>query len=96
MKEVYLIKKENKNKAELALKADELVNRGSITIKEPATLDLDEDGVFFILDASEPALRRASELLSGLGEKYKNAAEIIRRVQEQEDAAAEGFGNILG
>ena len=96
MQEVYLIKKDNKNKAELALKADELVNRGSITIKEPASLDMEEDGVFFILDMNEHAMKRAEELLKDLGEKYKKKDKVIKAVQEQEDAAMSGFGNILG
>ena len=96
MKVVYLIKSENKNKAELALKADEIVNRGSITIKEPSSLDIDEEGVFFILDLNEAALKRAEELLKGLGEKYKHSEKVLGAVEEQENAAMSGFGNILG
>jgi hypothetical protein len=96
MKVVYLIKHENKNKAELLLKGDDLVNRGSITIKEPSSIDMKEDGVFFILDASEAALKRAEELLKGLGEKYKHKEKVIKAVEEQENTAISGFGNILG
>lgn len=96
MKIVYLIKSENKNKAEIALKTDEIVNRGSITIKEPSSLDIEEDGVFFILDASEAALKRAEELLKDFGTKYKHGEKVIKAVEEQENAAMSGFGNILG
>ncbi len=96
MKVVYLVKSENKNKAELALKGDEIVNRGSIMIKEPSSLDMDEDGVFFILDLNDNAAKRAEELMKGLGEKYKNKDKVIRKIEEQEESAVQGFGNILG
>lgn len=96
MKEVYLVSMENKNKAEMALKQDELVNRGSITLKEPSSIGMKEEGIFIILDASEDALKKAEDLLKGLAKKYKKKNEVIKKVDEQENAAIEGFGNIIG
>ena len=96
MKEVLLVKSENKQKVEDLLKRDDVVSRGSITIKTPAALDIKEDGYFFILDAQPETLKRAEELTKGLAEKYKNAKNVIEKLEEEEDRAIEGFGNILG
>jgi hypothetical protein len=96
MKEVFLVKSDNKQKVEDLLKRDDIVSRGSITIKAPASLDIKEDGYFFILDMNETAIKRAEELIKGLAEKYKHPEKVILAVNEQEAAAIEGFGNILG
>lgn len=96
MKEVFLVKPENKQKVEDILKKDDIVSRGSITIKLPSSLDMDEDGYFFILDMPESSIERAEELAMGLIQKYKNKKKVIEKVEEQEDQAIEGFGNILG
>ena len=96
MKEVFLVKTENKQKVEDLLKKDDTVNRGSITIRTAASLDIKEEGYFFILDMPESSLKIAEELTKGIAEKYKHGEKIIKKVQEQEDSALEGFGNILG
>lgn len=96
MKEVLLVKAENKQKVEDILKRDNLVSRGSITIKSPSSLEINEDGYFFILDAQPDVIKRAEELTSGLAVRYKDAKRVIEKVEEQENNAIEGFGNILG
>jgi hypothetical protein len=96
MKEVFLVKSENKQKVEDILKRDDIVSRGSINIKVPSSIDMKEDGYFFILDMPESSLKRAEELTKGLVEKYKHPEKVILAVDEQEAAAIEGFGNILG
>lgn len=96
MKAVYLVSTDNKQKAEDALKKDDLVSRGSITIRLATSLEIKEDGYFIVLDGSDQALKQAEELLKGIAEKYKDAELVLKRIQEQEDRAVEGFGNILG
>ena len=96
MKAVFIVSGENKNKAETALKKDDEISRGSITMRDAKSLDFEEEGIFFILDASEEAIKKAEELLSELGKKYEKAGEVLKKVEEQENTATEGFGNILG
>ncbi len=96
MKAVYLASAANERKAEEALKKDDLVSRGSITVRLASSLDMKEEGYFIVLDASEEALKRAEELLKGLAARYKNAGEVLKRLQEQEESAIVGFGNIMG
>jgi len=96
VKEVFLVKSENKQKVEEILKKDDVVSRGSITIKTPQSLDIKEDGYFFILDLSEEGMKRAEELIRGVAERYKHGKDVIRKAEDQENTAIEGFGNILG
>ena len=96
MKEVFLVSSENKNKAEMELKKDDLVSRGSITIRAAASLGIEEDGYFIVVDAPEEALKRAEGVMKELGKKYKDGKKVLEKIEEQEDSAAEGFGNILG
>jgi hypothetical protein len=96
MKIVYLVINENKSKAEDLLKKDEIVNRGSITIRSAPSLDMKEDGYFIIYDGSDEAVKIADKLLKGICEHYKKADEVLKKLDDQENAALEGFGNILG
>jgi hypothetical protein len=96
MKEVFLIKSENKIKAEDALKNDDLVSRGSISLKSPDSLGLEEEGYFVIIDTSEEGIKKAEELLKPFGSKYEKKDDVLKKLQDQEDSAIQGFGNILG
>ena len=96
MKRVFFVSNENKSRAELALKSDDEISRGSITVKSAASLGIEKDGYFIIIDAGEHAIKKAEELLKGVAEKYSKPGEVLDRVEEQENNAIEGFGNILG
>lgn len=96
MHEVFLVGMENKDKAERILKADETVNRGSIILKSAASLDIDEEGYFLIIDCQPEAVRKAEELLAGIATKYAKKEAVLEKFNAQEDAAIEGFGKILG
>ncbi len=96
MKEVFLIKSEFKSKAETVLKSDDEISRGSIQIKDPSSLDIDEEGVFIIVDLPENLIEKAEDLLKDFGEKYKDKEKVLEKIKEQEDSAIQGFGNILG
>lgn len=96
MREVFLVSSENKSKVEDLLKRDDEISRGSITLKSPGSLDIDEDGYFIILDASDERIKKAEHLLHGLATKYKHAKRVLDKLDEQENSAIEGFGNILG
>ena len=96
MKIVFAVKSDSKQKAEDLLKKDDEINRGSITVRSASSLDINEDCYFILLDASEHIVEKAKHLLKGVAEVYKNHEKVIEKITEQEDAATEGFGNILG
>ncbi len=95
-KEVFIVNSENKNKAELLLRGDDLIGRQSITIRLATALGMKEDGYFILIDGSEEALKKAKELLKGVAEKYKDGKIVIEKIDKEEDSAIEGFGNIIG
>ena len=94
-KVVFLVSNENKAKAEQALKTDNDVNRGSISVRQCGSLDIDEDGYFIIVDASDETLKKAKELLKELATVYEKKEDVLKKVEEEEEALG-GFGNILG
>ncbi len=96
MREVFLVNKESKAKAEDALKKDDIVSRQSIAFRECAALGEKEDGYLIIIDASPEAMKLAEQLLKGLAEKYKHSKDALKKFDESEEIAAEGLGMILG
>jgi hypothetical protein len=101
MKEIFLVSKENKSKAEDLLKKDDLVGRGSITVRSASSLDIKDKKIkgtdyFIILDASEEAIKKAEELLKELAKKYDKKENVLKKFDEQENSAIEGFGAIVG
>ncbi len=96
MRVVYIVSAENRAKAEDLLKKDETVNRGGIAVRSALSLDIEEDGYFIVYDGNNEAVKLADHLLKGVAERYKKADNVLRKMDAQEDAAIEGFGNILG
>jgi len=96
MKEIFLVSSENKAKAEEAVKKDDLVSRSSIVVRSADSLEIKEDGYFIIIDGKDEAIKKAEELLKDLAKKYKKKEIVEKKMQEQEDSAIVGFGNILG
>lgn len=96
MREVLEVPSENKSKVEDTLKKDDEVSRGSITVKSASSLDIEEDVYFIIIDASEERIKHAKELVKGFAKPYKNAIKVLEKLDEQENSAIQGFGNILG
>ena len=95
MREVFEVSSDNKSKVEEIFKKDEEINRGSITIRTASSLDMEGD-YFIILDTAEDRIKKAKELVKELAKPYKNAKKVLEKIDEQEDSAIEGFGNILG
>ena len=96
MREVFEVSNDNKSKAEDLLKKDEEINRGSITLRTAGSLDMDQDCYFIILDASEERVEKAKTLLKDIAKPSKHAKQVLEKLDGQENAAIEGFGNILG
>jgi hypothetical protein len=96
MKEVFFVSGENRLSAENALRKDEAINRGSITVKEASTLGINKSGFYIIIDCSEDSIKKATELLKNMAEKAENKEDVLKKVEDQEDSAAQGLGNILG
>lgn len=96
MREVFLVSADHKSKVEDMLKKDDEIARGSINVRSAASLDIEEDGYFIILDASHERIEKAKHLIHEFAKPYAHAKKVLDKFDEQENAAIEGFGNILG
>lgn len=96
IREVFLVSNDNRSAAEDALRKDDLVGRQSIYVRSAPHIDIKEDGYFIVIDGSEEAVAQAKALLAGIAAVYEKKDEVIRKMEEQEERAIEGFGNLLG
>ena len=96
MREVFLVLGDKKQKAEDALKKDDIVGRQSIVIRMCSSLGFKEEGFFIILDATETAMKLAKELVKDLAMPYKDREKVLKKYDETENQAASGFGFIMG
>ena len=92
MREVYDIKPSELAKAQDVLGKDDLVSRQSIYTRSAASLGFKEDKIYLIIDGSEESIKRADQLLKSAAARVKDKTEILRKFDEIENAAAEGFG----
>lgn len=92
MRHVYDIPASNLAKAQDILGKDDLVSRQSTYTRTAASLGLNEDKTYLILDGSEEALTKAETLLKGMAQKVKDQASILKKFDEIENASAQGFG----
>lgn len=93
------VKKENVSKAENALNNDfDLAAKQSITIRDASSLGIEEQGSFFVISGSEEGVERCKELLKDLVAETseENLEKAKKTIQDEQDKAAEGFGDVFG
>jgi len=96
MQEVFIVKEADKSKAEDVLRKDDVVGRQSITIRLASNMGLEKEGYFIIINGSEESIKKAEDLIKEFAKKYKNKENVLEKLREEEDSAAEGLGAILG
>lgn len=92
------VKKENVRKAEERLKSDfNLAAKQNITVRDARSLEIDKDGSFFLIIGTEEGVAKCKELIKefvvDLDKKYFDTAK--KKLQEEADKAAEGFGGLF-
>ncbi len=95
---IFEIKKEDSRKIDEVLK-DDLVSRQSITTRDASSLDIDKDVVYVKIEGSEEGIKRAEELFKEFSAKKldeKEAEEINKKMEVQDESAALGLGNVFG
>lgn len=98
MKAVFFIPAENYSKAKNLVYGDDLLSRQSINFRESKALGLNKEGYYLEIDGSEEAVKRLGELLKDIGKEVdkKEREEVLKKIEEQEESAAQGFGSIFG
>ncbi len=94
MEVLFKIKK-NLESFKNVLLNDDILSRSSFIIRESTALGEKENFYYCFFSGTEEQCKRALELLKDLAEVEKND-EVISKIKEEQDKAAEGFGAIFG
>ena len=95
---IFEIKTEDVGKINQMLK-DDLVSRQSILTRDASSLSIDKDVSYVKIEGSEEGLKKAGEIAKNLKFKKlnkKKSGEVNKKIEEQEDSAADGMGMIFG
>lgn len=98
MEWIVFVKRENVQKAEDALKSDTYVAaKESITVKDARALEIDVEGSFFLISGTDEGVAKCKELVKDYVEEIeeKKLEEAKKKIQEEEDRAAEAMGGIF-
>ena len=94
---IFEVKSENVGKINTLIK-DDLVSRQSILTRDASSLDTKGDFSYVKIEGSKEGIKKAEEIAKELEFKKlneKDAKDINKKIQEQEDSAASGMGMIF-
>ncbi|MBU5688225.1 MAG: hypothetical protein QW757_04810 [Candidatus Woesearchaeota archaeon] len=74
---------------------DNILSRASIIFKESSTLGEKESFYYILFSGTEEQCDRVKNILKDKAEVINDHA-IIKKIKEEQDKAAEGFGAIFG
>jgi hypothetical protein len=95
---IFEVKTENISKINDLLK-DDLVSRQSILTRDSSSLNINKDVSYLKIEGSRDGIKKAEELAKEFEFKKlssKEADEINKKIEEQENSAADGMGMIFG
>jgi len=75
--------------------SDDVLSRASFVFKESSSLGEKESFYYCLFSGTEEQCNRAKELLKDKAEIVEKD-EIIKKIKEEQEKAAEGFGAIFG
>ena len=95
---IFEVKTEDVGKINQMLK-DDLVSRQSLLTRDSSSLGIDKDVSYVKVEGSKEGLKKAEEIAKDLKFKKlnkKKTEEVNKKIEEQEDSAADGMGMIFG
>jgi hypothetical protein len=97
MEFICFIEKINVSRAEVALKEDfELASRQSITVRDAASLEIEDTGSFFYITGSDEGVTKCKELIKEFIAESSNLELAKQKINDEGDNAAQGMGAIFG
>jgi rubrerythrin len=98
MKAVFFVPSESFSKAKNTVYGDDMLSRQTINFRESKALGMEKEGYYLEIDGSEESIAHAKEVLAELAKEVdKDEKEkILKKIEEQEDSAAQGFGTLFG
>lgn len=96
MKIVFYVDKPQKPIVEQKISQDP-VGRQSIVVRDAVSLGISKDGTYVYIDGTDESCNLAREWLKGLAAELspKEAAEIIKKMEEQDASVSEGIGGMF-
>jgi len=94
---IFEVKKENSGKINTIIK-DDLVSRQSIITRDASSLEIKGEATYLKIEGSKESLKKADDLAKELGFKKldeKQAREVNKKIETQDDSAASGMGMIF-
>lgn len=97
MEIVLHLESKNLQKVKDVLLKDDMVSRASIVLKEGKSL-LNKEGYYCYISGTEEQCKKALELAKDIAKESneKDKSNVIKKIKEEQDKAAEGFGGIFG
>ncbi len=98
MELVLKIEKKNLEEAKRILLADDIVSRGNIQFKESKALGMKSGVYYCYISGTEVVCNRVKVIVKDIGKfiEGKEKQDVINKIKEDEQKAAEGFGAIFG
>ena len=98
MKAVFFVSTENYPKVKNLVYADDLVSRQTINFREARAMGFSKDGYYLEIDGSAEAIKKAKELIGSMGKETekKEKEKVLKKIAEEEECAAQGFGSLFG
>ncbi|MBI1972287.1 MAG: hypothetical protein HYS53_03225 [Candidatus Aenigmarchaeota archaeon] len=94
---LYLIPRQDFSEVEQFLLKDDLVSRQSLVFRTAGNYGFKEDAILVKISGSDEGVERAKELIGGKGKPVEGAERerVLNQIKDEEDAVAQGFGNIF-
>jgi hypothetical protein len=98
MKALFFINMEHYSEAKNAVYADDIISRQTVNFREARALGFDKNGYYLEIEGSSEAIHRVKELLADKAKEVggHEKDEVLKKIAEQEESAAEGFGALFG
>jgi hypothetical protein len=93
--QVYRVKNADRARMDTAL-GDDILSRQSLVIRDARHFGETGEGIYLFVEGAEAGILRADALLLEFAERAPNAAELHRKLKDEEDDAASGLGSIFG
>ena len=99
MEHMGFVPREKVGQAELKLRSDfDVCAKQSITVRDAKAIGIEKDGSFFYVTGSEEGVNKCKEFLKEFEAPAKPAEleHAKKKILEEQEKAAEGFGGIFG
>jgi rubrerythrin len=98
MKALFFINAEHYSEAKSVVYADDVISRQTVNFREARALGFDKEGYYLEIEGSAEAIHKAKELLAHKAKEVSGHEKdaVLKKIAEQEESAAEGFGALFG